>query len=89
VDAADEQKFQYANNLVITAVRMDLETFHIYISTLLDRIVRIFPVFSREKNAIKTNTHEKLWKQVKHRPDITYLTPTLTTEANWLQNSVD
>ena len=89
VDATDEQKFQYANNLVITAVRVDLEMFHMYTSMLLDRVVRIFPVFFGERNAIKTNRHEKFWKQVKHRPEITYLTPALTTEARWLQSNVD
>ena len=53
--------------MILTAVRMDLETFHMYTSTLLDRIVRNFATYFGEKNAVKTNTHEKFWKQVKHR----------------------
>jgi len=36
-----EQQFQHANNLVMTAMRLELEIFHIYTSTLMDRIARI------------------------------------------------
>ena len=51
-DATVEQQFQHANDLTITAVRLDIETFHVFTSTILDRIVRIFPVYFGKKDAI-------------------------------------
>jgi hypothetical protein len=86
--ATPEQQFQYHNNLVDTALRFEIDTFHIVTSTLLDRIARIFPTYFGEK-AVAANTHEAFWKGVKHRPDITYLPPHLASEAKWLQDNVD
>jgi hypothetical protein len=87
--ATPEQQFQFANNLVMTAMRLELEVFHVYTSTLLDRIARTHPTHFGAKKAIEAKTHESFWKQVKHHPEIAYLTPELRTEANWLQGNVD
>jgi hypothetical protein len=87
--ATPEQQFQHANNLVMTAMRLELETFHIYTSTLVDRIARIYVPYFGERNAIQANTDESFWKQAKHRQDITYLTPELKADAKWLQDKVD
>jgi hypothetical protein len=87
--ATPEQQFQHANNLVMTGMRLELETFHIYTSTLMDRVARIYPTYFGEKNAVVANTDESFWKQAKHRPDITYLTPELKADAKWLQDKVD
>jgi hypothetical protein len=70
--ATPEQQFQHANKLVMTAMRLELETFHIYTSTLVDRIARIYVPYFGERNAIQANTDESFWKQAKHRQDITY-----------------
>jgi hypothetical protein len=61
----------------MTAMRLELETFHIYTSTLLDCVARIFRTYFGEKDAITANTHEAFWKAAKHRHDITYLTAEL------------
>jgi len=87
--ATPEQEFQYENNLVLTAMRVKMEMFHIYTSTLLDRVTRIFGEYFVGSKAINAKSHEAFWKQVKNRPDITYLPSALRTEANWLQNNVD
>jgi hypothetical protein len=87
--ATPERQFQHANNLVMTAMRLELETFHIYTSTLVDRIARIYVPYFGERNAIQANTDESFWKQSKHRQDITYLTLELKADAKWLQDKVD
>jgi hypothetical protein len=51
-------------------MRLELETFHIYTSTLMDRVARIYPTYFGEKNAVVANTDESFWKQAKHRRDI-------------------
>jgi hypothetical protein len=73
--ATPEQQFQHANNLVMTAMRLELEFFHIYTSTLMDRVARIYPVYFGDQNSISANTDEAFWKRATHRQDIAYLTP--------------
>jgi len=88
-DATPEQQFQFENNLVLTAMRVEIETFHVYASTLLDRIARIYVTYFGPTKAINANSHDAFWNSAKHHPHVTYLRPELKTEANWLQNHVD
>jgi hypothetical protein len=87
--ATPEQQFQHGNNLVTTAMRLDLEFFHIYTSTLMDRVARFYVPFFGEQNAIKANTDDRFSKAAKRRQEITYLTPELKEDAKWLQDRVD
>lgn len=88
-DATPEQRFRYENNLVATAMRLELETFHVYTSTLLDRVARIFGVYFVPAKAVQARTHEALLKVGKRNTAATYITPTLMSHANWLQDNVD
>jgi hypothetical protein len=67
-DVTPEHRFQFENNLVLTAMRVAIETFHVYTSTLLDRIARIYATYFRPKKAITANSHDGFWKSVKHHP---------------------
>lgn len=85
------QRFLYENNLVMTAVRREIEAFHLYASILLDRIPRIYAAyFGPDKSLGLKLNHEKFWKEYKYRSaQVPYITSELATEAAWLQENMD
>jgi hypothetical protein len=89
VDARERCLFE--NNLVMTSVRREIESFHLYASILLNKIPRIFPAYFGQDRAVGSKlNHEKLWREYRQRGHVVpYLTPEVAAEAAWLQNHMD
>lgn len=87
--ATTEQRFQYDNNLVVSGLRLEIESYHLWVSILLDRLVRLFPVFF-EGATISATTHDKFWATAKKQQHVVPLIPeTVRLEAEWLQEEMD
>jgi hypothetical protein len=89
-NATERHRFQHANNLTLTALRREIETFHLYTSILLDRIPRILPAYFGDEKSLGNVTHDKFWKDYKRRAErVPFITEQLQKDGNWLQDEMD
>ena len=89
VDAPTEHKFQYENNLVISALILDIQTFHLFTSTLLDKVARFLSCYYAGTLAGKFRKHDTLWNKLRDQAKYTFISNEARHEAKWLQDRAD
>ena len=88
-NASAEYKFQYENNLLLSALILDIQTFHLFTSILLDKVARFISHYYTGTLAGKFRKHDKLWNELKDETKYAFISEEARNEARWLKKKAD